>query len=154
MDKRGAIRLERKTLAVILVLIVVLIGIYFLAFHEKKCSDKACFEERIAKCKRTSFINEKSDMVLKYNVIGKIGGKCRTDVLVLEVKKGTSDVVVLNGKKMSCLTPIGVISYPEEDISKCSGKLKEDVQTLIINRMYTYVLENMGKINDELDKVI
>jgi len=154
MDKKGEFMLNKKKIIIMLVLAVLLIAVFFLFIYEKRCFDNTCFEERIVKCRRTSFINDKLDMVLQYNIIGVKGGKCKVNVKVLEVKKGANDIAVLKGKTMTCLTSLGVISYPEEDISKCSGELKENIQDLIINRMYVYVLESMGKINEELGKVI
>src|SRR3989344_731536 len=139
MEKKREFMLNKKKIIIMLVLAVLLIAVFFLFIYEKRCFDNTCFEERIVKCRRTSFINDKLDMVLQYNIIG---------------VKGGNDIAVLKGKTMTCLTSLGVISYPEEDISKCSGELKDNIQDLIINRMYVYVLESMGKINEELGKVI
>ena len=38
--------------------------------------------------------------------------------------------------------------FPEKDISKCTGKLKEDLQDILIQRMHNYLLENVGEVQE------
>jgi hypothetical protein len=54
---------------------------------------------------------------------------------------------------MDCSLPLSFIGNPSSDLSKCSGKLKEGIQDVIIKKMYAYIYENIGKINEEITQV-
>ena len=43
---------------------------------------------------------------------------------------------------------------PVENLGLCHGLLKEGLQDLIIKKMHTYIIENMGKINEELESAL
>ena len=55
---------------------------------------------------------------------------------------------------MKCLLPLGNINAPEGDISKCSGELKEEMQSLIIQKLHAYILDNLGKISSEMENIV
>ncbi|KKQ16334.1 MAG: hypothetical protein US28_C0002G0001, partial [Candidatus Daviesbacteria bacterium GW2011_GWA1_36_8] len=52
--------------------------------------------------------------------------------------------------KRECLYERGVSAYPEKDLAKCHGRLKEELQTEIIKKLHSYVLTNVGDINRSL----
>jgi len=39
---------------------------------------------------------------------------------------------------------------PESNIGKCTGLLKEGLQDLVIKKLHTYLVQNLGKLNLEL----
>ena len=51
---------------------------------------------------------------------------------------------------MNCMLPLGVRMIPESDIGNCHGLLKEGLQDIIIKRLHTYLVENIGQINLEV----
>jgi hypothetical protein len=53
---------------------------------------------------------------------------------------------------MTCYYPLGTAAYAEKDLSKCHGLLKEELQTIIINKLHAYILENLGKVEEGLEK--
>jgi hypothetical protein len=55
---------------------------------------------------------------------------------------------------MDCYLQIGDISLPESDLTKCHGRLKEELQEIIIENAHRYIIENIGEINKELNKTI
>ena len=65
----------------------------------------------------------------------------------MRLKKGDLDLEVLDGESMVC-DVLGFKNYPEEDISRCSGKLKEEMQEIVIQRMHDYLLENLGDLEE------
>ena len=81
------------------------------------------------------------------------GDYCKIQVKLLEVKQGTIDSEILEGKKMTCLQLKGDTRFPEKDISSCTGKLKEELQDLIIQRMHNYLLENVGEIQESFSEL-
>ena len=55
---------------------------------------------------------------------------------------------------MNCYYPPGTAAYPERDLSMCHGRLKEELQGIIITKLHTYIIDNLGKLDDELSKVV
>lgn len=78
---------------------------------------------------------------------------CKIEVKLLEVKQGTIDSEKLEGEKMLCTVLKADTRFPEKDISRCTGMLKEDMQDLIIQRMHNYLLENVGEIKQEFSAI-
>ena len=55
---------------------------------------------------------------------------------------------------MSCFYDFGIAEYPEKDLSKCHGRLKEELQRIVIEKLHSHILENLGKIEAGLDLAI
>jgi len=136
----------------ILIILVAVIAVYFTFFYPRKCGDATCFNSALLKCKRAKYIDDLTDAVWSYRIKGKSGDKCQVDVKLLQLKRGASEMVILEGKEMTCYLPLGVITSPQEDLKKCHGLLKEEMQSLIINRLHNYIVENLGEISEELKK--
>ena len=69
--------------------------------------------------------------------------------VILKMMEGTIDSENLQGMKMICTVSKGETQFPEKDISRCSGELREELQDLIIQRMHNYLLKNVGEIQQE-----
>ena len=130
------------------------LAVYFTFFYAYKCNDSACFQSHQKKCVRTSFINVEEDTTWKYFIKGKSSGRCIVNVKVLNIKKGERNKQILIGKDMDCYLPLGSAVSPESDLARCHGVLKEELQNLIIQKMHSYIVENLGEISEELEKVI
>jgi hypothetical protein len=70
--------------------------------------------------------------------------------LLLQGELNNQDSVKLEGNKMECKLPRGVVMIPESDIGNCHGLLKEGLQDLVIQKLHTYLVQNLGRINLEL----
>lgn len=138
----------------VLFLIIVLAAIYFTWFFSYSCEDIPCFQSHQKKCVATKYIQKNSDTELKYQIKGKNGDSCEIDITVLKIREGTVDRKVLEGKTMACFVPLGNTNSPEDNLDKCEGKLKEELQGLIIQNLHAYILENLGEIREELNKVL
>ncbi len=127
---------------------------YFTFFFSYKCSDISCFQAHQEKCVRTEFLNDAEDTTWFYKIEGKENQKCKINAEILQVKEGSLDKIKLEGTSMDCYLQIGDISLPESDLTKCHGRLKEELQEIIIENAHKYIIENIGKINPELNKTI
>ena len=140
---------KRVGLALIILIVALIIFTgYFLFFYEKQCEDAECFVDAMKNCKAVSWI--RSDEQASWLYIIKWGlfeDNCKIEVKLLEVKQGTIESEKLAGKEMLCTIQRGDTSFPEKDISRCTGQLKEEMQDLIIQRMYDYLLTNSQEIN-------
>lgn len=140
-----------KKLLIFSTVVILLIAIYFTFFFHYSCTTTECFEAHQEKCVRTTYIRDSADATWYYKIKGKSGDACEIYVEVKKIKKGTVDQKRLEGKNMICSLPIGSTSVPESDVTFCKGDLKEELQTLIIKKLHSYILLNIGKINKELN---
>jgi len=141
-----------------IVFVIALIGIIYsisnVVYYGKVCNDEACFYEQIIDCKKVTFIKDTEDAIKEYKIIQKNKNSCDIMVKLLFVKQGSVEMESLEGKSMICSVPLGIFSNPEDNLGQCHGILKEDVQEIIIQRMHSQIVENLGKINKELTEVI
>jgi len=157
MKKRWADLNKNEKRMVILVTITALIAIcaIFLSFiFMEKCKNLACWEFKLEKCRRASYISDHEDITWKYTIEGRNKQECRINVEIIQIKKGITQTEVLEGKSMDCYLPRGVIAPPEVDPNNCHGPLKEQMQELIIEKLHQYILENVGEINEELKSAV
>lgn len=144
---------KRVGLALIILIIALIIFTgYFLFFYEKQCEDAGCFVDAMKNCRAVSWIRSDDQASWLYEIKwGMAGDSCKIEVKLLEVKQGTIDSERLVGKEMLCTMQKGDTSFPEKDISRCTGLLKEELQDLIIQRMHNYLLKNVGQIKQEFE---
>jgi len=143
-----------KIFLFILILVILAAAIYFTFFFAYKCDDMTCFVAHQEKCSRTKFTNNAEEVTWEYNIKGKSGDSCEIEVEILQVKKGSLDAQKLENKKMNCYLPFGSTISPESDVSLCHGLLREEMQEMIIQKLHSYVLENIGQINEEFEKIV
>jgi hypothetical protein len=142
----------------LLVLVGFLIASYLLFFHAEKCKTESCWESKLQDCRRAEFVNNAVDVTWKYEIKGKSNEGCEVEVEAVQVIRGLVKTRELEGKSMKCYLPFDsegktILISPESDPNLCHGLLKEELQGLIIENLYRYILDNVGKIGDELKSV-
>ncbi|MFH1358897.1 MAG: hypothetical protein ABIH37_03360 [archaeon] len=143
-----------KLILFTIIVIVIALAVYFVFFSTTSCKDTDCYENALLKCKRVTFVNEDDTAVWGYKILGKEkGNACRVEVKLLRLIQGTIDIEYLQNKEMVCIVQKLGDSFPEEDMTKCSGPLREEFQEIIIDRMHNYLLNNIGEIRDEFQGV-
>ncbi|MBU0467399.1 MAG: hypothetical protein KKF39_07100 [Nanoarchaeota archaeon] len=134
------------SLVFLVVILIILVLGYFLFFSSKKCSDYSCFEEHLKKCKKASYVDETEDGFWEYKINKKEQENCKVNVRLLQLKKGNSELSLLEGKNMECDIELGTASRPQNNLKICNGLLKEKMQEIIIERLHKYVTENLEDI--------
>lgn len=150
MAIKNTFGMERLYVFIIVAVIAVLliIGGVFL-FYTKSCSDKTCFQNSLASCQKAYWVREDNQAAWSYIIAGAQDSQsCKVSVKLLKLNQGQTDSESLQGEEMTCSVVKGDVQYPEEDISRCHGLLKEDIQNLMIQRMHNYLLQNVGQISD------
>src|SRR3989344_4747751 len=145
----------RRVVYIVLIIIAIMaIGaiLYFNLSYTRDCQNYACWQEQMEKCSRTRFVNEVTEASWGYEIKGKKDGGCSMDITLLIAKEGELGITKLMGEKMNCNYPLGVSTYPEQDLSKCHGILKEELLTIKLNKYHAYLLENLGKLAEGLEK--
>lgn len=133
-------------LGVIFVSLIVLIVL----MHYEKCDSWECFNENLVKCKRTKFAGGTDTGIYGYTINGKIQDTCEVDVLLIQGELNNQESIALEGKSMTCYSSLGAIVYPESDLSKCHGELKESIQEQVILKLHNYIAQNLGQINSNI----
>ena len=153
--KKKKIEYERKEellkfIIILFIFLFILVIVYYFFLHTKKCPDQQCFADALLSCKKAKWTNDAEEATWIYTINGRSGDNCEVEVRLHTIKKGKLDLGKAEGKSMNCYLPIGVVESPEQDLGNCKGELKEDLQDLIIKRMHSYILENLGDIGEEL----
>ena len=131
------------------VLIISILGIWMFFFSYASCDTWECFNAHLKDCSKVKFIGG-TDMVFEYIIKGSSNGECEVAVQLLQGKFNNQDSIKLEMQKMTCSLPKGVVMIPESDIGNCHGMLKEGLQDLVIKKLYTYLVQNLGKLNLEM----
>ena len=143
-----------KAFVAIGVIVIAIVAIYFSFYYYPKCDNLGCFQSYQQKCSKVVFVNNADDTIWEYKVEGRNNGQCIVDVKVLALKEGSKDKEALQGLSMSCELPYGSKVAPESDIGRCHGRLKEELQSLIIKQLHEYIVDNVQEIGQELDNLM
>jgi hypothetical protein len=153
MNKRGMSTRALIIIFSIALAIALILALYMTFFSFKTCDNFDCFQKEMKECNRVVYINEEPEASWKYYINGEENDKCVVEVTLLQAKKGELGIDKLEGLSMKCSYNIGVANYPEKDLVKCSGKLREELQTIIINKLHSYILGNLGEFNESLQNL-
>jgi len=144
-------------LEISLIVLIILIGgvfIYIKYFYTIECKSFECFMNNMGECKKATYINDEPEASWEYEIMGKDEENCRVDVKLLLAKKGELGIDKVVGYGMRCIYPSGSGVYPEKDLDKCHGRLKEELQRIIIDKLHAYIIENLGKVDEALNKAV
>jgi hypothetical protein len=147
MNNRGYF--DKRLLFIPLGLSIIAVAVLLLLFGYNKCDSWECFNSGLEKCDRTKFIGG-TKMIFEYSIRGPQNGGCEVGVFLLQGELNNKDSLKLENTGMDCVLPKGVVMIPESDISNCHGLLKEGLQDLIIKKLHTYLVQNLGRLNLEL----
>ena len=150
------INMKRGLYWIVGIIAVILLGaaIYFSFFYSESCNDSSCFNNALLNCKKVGYIEETSDASWGYDIRGRVGDTCKVSVKLLQLKQGDVTLKMLQGEQMNCYIPYGSIIKPQANIDRCHGILKEDMQSIMINKLHNYITDNLGQIEESLRKVI
>jgi hypothetical protein len=153
---QGYNHLQKRVGIALIILIVALItySSWFLFFYAKPVDSSQEFVDAMSNCRDVSWVKEDAQASWLYKIKGgSKGDTCEVEIRLLQMKEGTIEADKLQGTKMICTVQKGETQFPEKDISKCTGVLKEELQDIIIQRMHNYLLQNVGEIKEEFQQV-
>ena len=149
--KRFGKKIKKRNLLIILaVLILIGFAVYFTFFYTTLCTDFECYKKSMIECGRATYVNEEPEASWGYHILEREGTDCVVEVELLNAKKGELGIEDLVGQKMECFYPATEWAYPEKNLERCHGRLKEELQTIIINKLHKYLLENIEKFQEGL----
>lgn len=138
----------------ILAAIILAAAIYTTFVPMATCQSPECFQRKMVDCSQVVYVNEDAEASWQYTINGVNNDECVVNVRLLMAKKGEIGINELEGYDMDCSYPLGMAAYPEKDLTKCHGLLKEELQNIIINKLHAYVLENFGKFEEGLKTAV
>ncbi|MEN9626001.1 MAG: hypothetical protein RL557_329 [archaeon] len=140
----------KNYLIIIIIAIILAVLFYFFFLKLTICRDFACYQDALVTCKKSEFVREDDNTIWRY-VIKKSVDKntCLVEVTLLALKEGNVDMEKLQGQSMECSVLRSSGGFPENDLASCSGKLKEGIQDVLIQRMHNYLIKNLGQIQEE-----
>lgn len=122
-------------------------------FYTPSCEDFECFQKAMRDCDSVKFINDGPEATWKYEITREVGTRCEIQVAFLQPKVGDLEIENLAGQEMVCTFPKGSTVYPEKGLNRCTGQLKEGLQGIVIKKLHTYIIENLGEIDENLNLV-
>jgi hypothetical protein len=133
--------IKRLFFVIFIVIIFGFIIIFSTFYFSKVCENQTCFKEMVSKCQRAEFISK--DLVgLENKILGPSLGGCKIIVTSLE-----NDIGLKSGEKMTCYMPLGIKVMPQTKLEFCSGKLREDIQEILISELYKTIGQNLPELN-------
>ena len=138
---------------VISIVIVLAIVVFLTFFYQPRCDNITCWNTKLSECDRAIYINNPLDVTWEYKINGEKDGRCEVEVTALQIKRGLRKTEILEGKSMTCFLPLGSTTAPESNPNLCTGKLKEEMQNLIIIKLHEYIIQNVGQISDALSEL-
>lgn len=139
---------------VVIALVFIVLAIYTSFINTPRCQTFECYEEHMKQCRGAQYLNDGEEATWRYKILGMEDGACVVEVTLLQPKAGELGIDKLSGYSMKCGFPKGIVAYPEKDLGSCSGKLKEEMQEIIIKRLHTYIVDNIGEIDETLQLLV
>jgi len=144
MRKIKTIKPKINIWLIIVLGIILVISLVYLLVKAERCSDEQCFLSNLKSCKKASY---SSDEWL-YKIKGNLGDNCLVYVKNLALKDAEKEIADrLKGKDMTCNIPKSDLgSYmPHENIDVCHGMLKEEILSIMIEKMHLYIIQHIGE---------
>lgn len=140
---------KRTIILSIIAIIVIVYLVWAIFFSYDSCETWECFNSHLVSCDYVTFLGG-NDVIFEYKILGSSRNLCDVNVKLLQGELNSQDSRKLENQEMICGLPKGVIMIPESDISNCHGLLKEGLQDLVIEKLHTYLVQNVGTLNLEI----
>ena len=133
---------------------------YYTGFLRENCKDDiSCFEQRARECRPSDLVYMQHNNVYVYTVGNSIGD-CTISVTLKRVEAGAPvEFQNLEGEKMTCSIPkneLGGLTIENFNsyMSYCHGILKEGLYEIILTRVYSHLVGQMGDVIKEAEKAL
>ena len=138
----------------VLAVLFLILAVRTTFFYVPSCVNFECFQKSMRNCDRVKFVNDGPEATWKYEIISEERSNCGIEVTFLQPKAGDLELDTLSGESMICTFPKGSTVYPEKGLDRCTGSLKEGLQKIIIKKLHTYIIENLGEIDENLNQLV
>jgi len=143
----------KKIILPILLLLIIILALFYIGIFQKPCLDESCFKDALSNCNSAQYVKQKNNNLYVYTIFNSIDKECSIDIKLERLAPGSDPDLVrlLEGKSMSCKIPKTLLAETNLDdldniLQYCTGELKEGILELIIQKMYTLIIENLDEI--------
>lgn len=143
------------------IILTALFAAYQLGAFKKSCADDQCFLDALKECKYAKQVGVRNFNYYRYTIGGRDNGNCKVEVDLVKMALGTppEKVAKFEGKWMRCKLPQKEIDSMQElnfdsMLNYCTGPLKEAMYELIIEKLYSVIIQNMGAIIGAVEDTI
>tara|TARA_Y100000310_G_scaffold140810_1_gene140232 strand:- start:656 stop:1117 length:462 start_codon:yes stop_codon:yes gene_type:complete len=148
----------RGVFIIVVIVIIAVVAVYVTFFYHPTCSSVECWDSKLRECSRATYVNNPADVTWEYTILGKAVDedeeeRCEVRVLAMDIKRGLKKTEILEGKEMVCYLPLGIVTAPEGNPNICQGRLKEEMQGLIIQKLHEYIVQNLGEIGEDVTSI-
>ena len=148
----------RGVFIIVVIVIIAVVAVYVTFFYHPTCADIECWDSKLRECSRATYVNNPADVTWEYTILGKAVDeneeeRCEVRVLAMDIKRGLKKTEILEGKEMVCYLPLGIVTAPEGNPNICQGRLKEEMQGLIIQKLHEYIVQNLGEIGEDVTSI-
>ncbi|MBI4448318.1 hypothetical protein HY643_05030 [Candidatus Woesearchaeota archaeon] len=151
----------KKVVVVVIILAVAFFIVYYFDLLKTNCMDEGCFNDAVRGCNQAKFLVVRNFNYYRYDIEGSKGDSCEINVAIKKMAIGSSveQIRRFEGKSMVCLIPESKLSDAKLEnleglLNYCSGPLKEAIYELIIEKLYTLVVSNMGQVVGEMGELV
>lgn len=141
-----------KKVIIALIVVALTLFVYFTFFSIDSCDTIQCFNNALAKCSKVKFANIQEEGTWLYIIKGLKGDKCVVHVKSINLK--LEEAKKIENKDMLCYIPRRMVIPPESELDNCHGLLKEGLQDIIIEKLHVYIVQNIGKISEEVARPV
>lgn len=157
--KRTSFLIIRNYILIIVILLSLLYLIFLSGLIKKNCDDDInCFNSKAYSCKAAAVKTAINNNLYKFVIYGPSSDRCVIRSTMLSVASGISQEIVekLEGKSMICNIPKNLLKKEsiieiQNLISYCSGELKEGLYEVLLDKMYTLIVQNLGAIIENIN---
>lgn len=143
-------RKESVLIITVVLAVVALASALHYTLQPAECQTFGCFRIYMAACAPAQYVNEEPEASWLYATKKKVKDACEVEVVLLQAKEGDLNLRSFEGHSMLCQYPYGTAAYPDKDMSRCHGLLKEDLQRLVIERIHRYLINNLADVKKTL----
>ena len=137
---------------------VIIILLFFFGVFKKECKNETCFKKALNDCSPTTYLKLQNLNYYKYTIYKSNGKHCNIKIELKKMATGvdTTKVARLEGKSMKCKIPKTNIQKADTIeisgiLNHCTGPLKEGMYEVIIEKLYTLIISNLGNVIGQLE---
>ena len=155
MRRGKRVNYNRVVVFIVIALVFAAVGVKVSFFYTSVCDSFECFQENMKLCNKAIYLNDDVEATWRYEILGvNDDGECDVETTLLQPKQGELGIDELAGLSMTCSFPKGVVTYPEKFLDRCHGRLKEEFQNIVIEKLHTYLIEQIGEIDESLELLL
>src|SRR3989344_1307980 len=97
--------MKRGSIIGALLVIILAVAIFLTFFYYPKCSNLACWEEKLGKCSHAVYEKSVNNVDWKYKIKGSSGENCLVEAEIVKLSAGPIKNRILEDKSMTCVIP-------------------------------------------------